>query len=291
MPYVIRNTLILLGIMLIVLFVIVVNNNRTASQLEAAKASLQENRSSLERLHRTTPDLSREDEVISELEERRVRARESKKIILKHDDPTISYQYLLDIIETFTPDIKFNFLISRSGTLDRERVNFNTYTLNGTAEIQSLHFFLFQIEYQPPLYTIENIRLNEEGTAQSDRVNFTITLNAYYDENEGTDINEVTLRPFQYSDLKENPFYTKIHQPRFDEQEEQYLDIYAGELLGLTPSKVFFRNDKGMIVSLSEGDKVAYGNLTRIDWDNQSAIFTIDKIGIPVEETIFLEKE
>lgn len=291
MPYVIRNTLILLGIMLIVLFVIVVNNNRTASQLEAAKASLQENRSSLERLHRTTPDLSREDEVIAELEERRVRARESKKIILKHDDPTISYQYFLDIVETFTPDIKFNFLIARSGTLDRERVNFNTYTLNGTAEIQSLHFFLFQIEYQPPLYTIENIRLNEEGTAQSDRVNFTITLNAYYDENEGTDINEVTLRPFQYSELKENPFYTKIHQPRFDELEEQYLDIYAGELLGLTPSKVFFRNDKGMIVSLSEGDKVAYGNLTRIDWDNQSAVFTVDKIGIPVEETIFLEKE
>ena len=44
-------------------------------------------------------------------------------------------------------------------------------------------------------------------------------------------------------------------------------------------SSVFVKTNKGLS-RLKPGDKVLYGKLSRIDWENQEAIFKLNKHGI-----------
>ena len=287
MPYTIRNTIILFGLLIIVIIGTILVNAKPVKKLEELEKSNKEKSMVLETINRTHPDLVNEEKVIKEsLENMKKKVLENNKIIIKEDNPTHTYQYLLDISEHFCPDFIFDFNVSKS--VEDRNFSFNSYSISGEANIKSLYFFIFQIENQPPSYIIESITLSEESVIKADTVRFTITMNAYYKES-GTDRQDIPFRSFKFTNLRYNPFYSRIHPPIFDSYELQFFNIYTSTMIGLTPYKVFFRDENGKINTLTPGDKVAYGYLDHINWNKQAAVFKINRIGISEEEIIYIE--
>lgn len=286
MPYKVRNTMVLVILLIIVILGTILVNAKSVKKLDELEKSYKDNSEMIEKLKRTHPDLQNEEKVMESLENMKKKVLEDCKFILKEDNPTLTYQYLIDICDNFCPDVVFDFKVSKSGK-DKE-FSFNSYNISGKANIESLHFFIFQIEYQSPLYTIESIKLSEESVTKIDTVNFAIVLNAYFNES-GTDIKDIPLRSFKFTNLRYNPFYSRIHPPLDDVYELQFLNIYNSTIIGLTPYKVFLRDENGKINTLSPGDKVAYGYLDHINWYKQCVVFKINRIGITEEEIIYIE--
>ncbi|MEA3476308.1 MAG: hypothetical protein U9R23_07710 [Candidatus Cloacimonadota bacterium] len=288
MPHTVRNTIVLVVLLLIVIIGIILANANYVKRLEKLKKSNKENSEMQERLRKENPDLENEEKVMESLDDMKKQVLENSKLILKEDTPTLTYQYLVDIADNFCPDVSFNFQISKSGKV--KEFSFNTYTISGDANIKSLYFFVFQIEYQSPLYTIESIKIAEQSVAKADTVSFTITLNAYYNE-DGTELQNILFRNFRFTNLRYNPFYSRIHTPISDEYELKFLNIYTSTIIGLSPYKAFLRDDKGRIHTLRTGEKVAYGYLDHINWYKQAAVFTINRIGIPEEKIIYMNED
>ena len=288
MSYSIRNSVILAGLLIIILLGSYLVNAKSAKKLEELEKSNKESSTMLEDLKRANPDLGNEEKVMKSLEKMKRKVLENSKLVLKEDNATLTYQYLIDITENFCPDVTFDFQVSKSG--EYKEFSFNTYNLAGKANIESLHFFIFQIEYQSPLYTIESIKLAEESVIEVDTVNFKIVINSYFNKT-GTDFKDIPLRSFKFTNLRYNPFYSRIHAPIPDPYELQFLNIYTSSIIGLTPYKVFLRDEHGKINTLSPGDKVAFGYLDHINWHEQCAVFKINRIGITEEEILYINNE
>jgi len=287
MTYAIRNSIVL-GILLVLFFVGgLLSNSQSVKRLEKIKNVFSENRQTLSQLKKNYPDLDKTDKIIASLDEMKKRALEDNKIILKNDNPSQTYQYLIDITETFTPDLNFDFKVAHGGK--KGDLPYNSYTLNGSGNIESLHFFLFQVEYQAPLYVIESMRISETSVSMKDTVDFSMKLNVFYDNKTGTSISEIPFRSFSYSNLVYNPFYSQIHTPIDRSEEEKYININTAIIIGLTPDKVFFRDINGLIVTLVPGSRVAYGYLNYINWKQQCAVFKINRIGITQEIKMYLQ--
>jgi len=287
MTYAIRNSIVL-GILLVLFFVGgLLSNSQSVKRLEKIKNVFSENRQTLSQLKKNYPDLDKTDKIIASLDEMKKRALEDNKIILKNDNPSQTYQYLIDITETFTPDLNFDFKVAHGGK--KGDLPYNSYTLNGSGNIESLHFFLFQVEYQAPLYVIESMRISETSVSMKDTVDFSMKLNVFYDNKTGTSISEIPFRSFSYSNLVYNPFYSQIHTPIDRSEEEKYININTAVIIGLTPDKVFFRDINGLIVTLVPGSRVAYGYLNYINWKQQCAVFKINRIGITQEIKMYLQ--
>ncbi len=298
MSYTIRNTIILVGLFIIVIIGTILVNAKPVKKLEELEKSNKEKSTVLETINRTHPDLANEEKLIEEsLENMKKKVLENKKIILKKDNPTLTYQYLINICANFIFDFDvLEFMEEREPGEPGEDLDFsfstssNTYKISGEASIKSLYFFISQIENQPPFYMIESIRLNEESVVKTDTVRFTITLNSYYKES-GINIKDIPLKSLKFTNLRYNPFYSRIHEPLLDEYELQFLDIYTSTMVGLTSYKVFLRDENGKINTLAPGDKVAYGYLDHINWDKQAAVFKINLIGIFEEKIIYIDEE
>jgi len=288
MPYAIRNSIIL-GVLLVLIFIGgMLSNSQSVKRLEKNEKAFQGNRRTLSQLKKTYPDLNKTDEIIASLDNMKKKALEDYKIILKDDNPTQTYQYLIDITETFTPDLNFDFKVAQSGK--KGDLPFNSYTLNGSGNIESLHFFLYQVEFQAPLYVIESMRISETSVALKDTVDFSMKLSVFYDKKTGTSISEIPFRSFSYSNLTYNPFYSQIHAPIDKSEEEKYINIQTALIIGLTPDKVFLRDINGLIVALVPGSRVAYGYLYYINWKQQCAVFNINRIGINQEVKMYLQE-
>ena len=288
MPYAIRNSIIL-GLLLILVFVGgLLSNSQSVKRLEKYETALGKNQKTLTQLNRTYPDLGKTDEIIASLDDMKKKALQDNKIILKNDNPTQTYQYLIDITETFTPDLNFDFKVAQGGK--KGELPFNSYTLNGSGNVESLHFFIFQVEYQAPLYIIESMRISETSVALKDTVDFSMKISVFYDQNTGTSISEIPFRSFSYSNLIYNPFYSQIHSPLDRTEEDKYINISTSLIIGLTPDKVFLRDINGLIVSLVPGTRVAYGYLNYINWKQQCAVFIINRIGINQEVKMYLQE-
>lgn len=288
MPYVIRNTLVLTGLLAIILLFSLISNAMTNKKIEAIKTTYTQNQQMLENLKRTNPDLANEAQIVASLEQTRQRARDNNKLFIKEDNPTITFQYLIDICDVFCPDVEFNFIIKGSGVTPNN-VNYNTYTINGTALLNSLHFFIFQLEYQSPLITIEEIRLSEDEIGINDQIAFSLQMNVYYDPQNGIDINEIKTRRFTFANLKYNPFRTRIYEAQ-DDADSKLVNVYNVTLIGLTPEKAFLRSENGRIVTLTTGDKVKYGYVNYIDWKKQRVAFKLNRIGIKEDYILYLDK-
>ncbi|MBT3756930.1 MAG: hypothetical protein HOG24_11685, partial [Candidatus Cloacimonetes bacterium] len=70
----------------------------------------------------------------------------------------------------------------------------------------------------------------------------------------------------------------------------EFLDLNSSGMIGLTPDKVFMKDRIGRIHILEIGDKVAYGTLEFINWDEQYATFQLNEIGITKDRKIYLNE-
>jgi len=289
MNYALRNTIILAILLVLVIAGFFLGNTSSVKKIKEIRIAYENNKKQLDDLLASNPDMKDQDLFIKSLKELEARVQRESKLIPQKNDPTITYKYLLDISDRFCPDVKFNFIYNRLSKI--ETLNFYTYTITGNAPMRSFYTFVYQIERQYMLYVIESIKINEqvENAISTGNVNFTIVLNAYFEE-AASELGEVPFRKLKDKNITYNPFYSRIHAPIKDEREQEFLDINSSELIGLTPEKVFMKDRIGRIHILKIGDKVAYGTLISIHWNKQYATFLLNEIGIAKEKDIYLNE-
>ena len=289
MNYALRNTLILSVLLILVFVGFLLGNNSSMKKLSEIKTSYENNQKQLDELLAAHPDIKDHDRFVEALKELETKVKKESKIIPQKNDPTITYQYLLDICDNFCPELKFDFVYNRLSRI--EDIDYYTFTITGTAPVRSFYSFIYQIERQYLLYIIESIKINEEfeDAISTGNVRFTLVLNAYFEES-SPELGEIPFRKLKYKNIDYDPFYSRIHAPLPDEDEAGFLDINLAGMIGLTPNKVFMKDQLGKIHILELGDRVAYGTLGSINWKEQLAIFQLNEIGITKDRKIYLNE-
>ncbi len=289
MNYALRNTLILSVLLVLVILGFLLGNTSSVKKIKVIKSAYENNLKQLNDLKAANPDMENQDLFIQSLKDLEKKVQRESKLIPQKNDPTITYKYMLDICDNFCPDMKFNFIYNRLSKI--ENISFYSYTIKGIAPIQSFYTFVYQIESQYMLYVIESIKINEEtkDDISSGNVSFVIVLNAYFEET-ATEIGDIPFRKLKYKNVRYDPFYSRIHAPVLDEEEQEFLDIYSSGMIGLTPNKVFIKDRIGRIHILEIGDKVAYGTLESINWKEQYATFQLNEIGVIKDMKIYLNE-
>jgi hypothetical protein len=297
MPYAIRNSLILTGLLIVVIIVSLLGNSRISKQKDELELQYNLLVEELNNLIITNPDYDDIERITKEYEILRLNDLRFGKIIPKTNDPTLSYLYLLNISDRFAPDIDFKFEYTKRDV--KNKIDSNVYLITGSANIFSFYKFIYHLERNIVLYTIEKIHLEEElvkddfldGKTIPNMVTFQVELRSYFQKDLPQTIENSNLRKLKPQYLTYNPFFRRIHEPRMDPDEELYININYINIIGMTPEKIFVRTTSEEIVILAPGDKVAYGYFDRIDWEEQTAIFKINRTGINTEETLYLNKE
>ncbi|MDP8268096.1 MAG: hypothetical protein P9L97_05150 [Candidatus Tenebribacter davisii] len=289
MNYALRNSLILSILLVLVITGFIIGNTSSVSKIKKIKVSYDNNLKQLNELKAANPDMKDQDLFIKSLKDLEKKVQRESKLIPQKNDPTITYKYLLDISDNFCSDVKFNFIYNRLSKV--ENIGFYSFTIRGIAPIRSFYTFIYQIESQYMLYVIESIKINEEveDDVSTGNVSFTLVLNAYFEES-ASEMNNIPFRKLKQKTINYDPFYSRIHAPIPIDNDQEFLDLNSSGMIGLTPNKVFMKDGIGRIHILELGDKVAYGTLESINWQEQYATFLLNEIGVAKNKKIYLNE-
>jgi cell division protein FtsL len=237
-------------------------------------------------------ELATEPSLRNELEKLREELFLTDKVMPNLNNSTITLSYIFDIFHKYRNNFHFNFRLVNSGIVENDPdVNFIRYSITGQAYINLLYVLIDQLERQPLFLTIETINLGTLRPEEQGKVNFNIEFQAYYTST-GVPYHNIALKDLRERRLVYNIFYPRIHDPmHFDTEEfRELLDISEIIVVGMTPQRLFIRNRRtGNIEVLYEGDKIRYGTLQRLDWENQEAIFRINPTGISEDIRLKIE--
>lgn len=213
------------------------------------------------------------------------------KSLFKEPDPEDVYDYL-NFISNSSSDSKvfFDFVFNDSTAHDQYGIV--RADINGYGKYANVVNFINKLENSQLLNKISGISLTPAsgGARELDDIIFSFTLESYY---ERIPIQENDLNTEQLT-LNEdistyNPFYPLIRgsiPPNVD----NLINVEQSRLIGLTSSRVFLVDQGGNMVSLGKGDKVYLGELEKIDLNNNTATFNLNKGGITELVTLEIER-
>ncbi len=285
--YSLRNSLVLLLIFIFVASIFNFINFRKAKRLKEINVKHNELIKVIDRLDKQINSFGNEAEMEAALLKMEKEASRQDKMIVKTDAPASTYRYLMDISDRYCPDFKFDFKLSNDGKV--KGVDYNEYTIFGDASIKSLYIFIYQLENQSRLYTIDNLLINSTKAENGDLVRFSLTIRAFY-ANNGYEPKAIPFKPLKRKSISYNPFYPRIHEPISISFFEGMLRVEDLVLTGLTPEMAIVKDNSQNMHMIKVNDKVAYGYLAKIDWDRQRVTFNINKIGITERVTLSMEQ-
>ncbi|HCX73946.1 MAG TPA: hypothetical protein DHM37_09530 [Candidatus Cloacimonas sp.] len=196
-----------------------------------------------------------------------------KKVLLKTDNSTITFDYFLKLSKVFSQNLRFNF--SQSKKYTDGKTNYNEYMITGNVGLMNLQKFILNLEQQKPIYTIEDLAIANRNSAKSDSVEFSMKLNAYYDQS-GSPYDKIELSYLPYHFYRFNYFRPIMEIEEQATADPNLLNVKKSKLIGLTHNKAFLKEANGIINILNIGDPVAYGKLSYIDSENQEVIFELE---------------
>lgn len=280
-----RNFILLIIVLIITIaFSVTLTGNlkNRYTELNVEKAEL---RADLDRLVQQT---ERAEPLKEELNRLKEELFLTDKIIPSRNNPTTTLAYLFDVFKTYNNYLNFDFRHQASGHAPEDQELFyNRYAINGEENINRLFVFIDQFERQPALFTIESIDLASTDVEEQGKVNYSIEFNGYYTET-GVPPEQIELKNLARRTIPYNIFYPRIHRPFVAEEDLELPDVDDLVIIGMTSDQLFVRDAKtAKVTSLETGDKVRYGSLHSIDWENQEAVFSISRTGL--RELIRLE--
>lgn len=177
-----------------------------------------------------------------------------------------TYDYFNRTIDK-SGEVKLDMLYQ--GIRNYKNYGFNTYNLKGEAPFENLYKFIWYIENSRLLYKIRNINLKgielkeKESGETKLMVTYEITLEAYF-----SSIPELYSssgeRKLVAAALVSNPFEPLILRD-LPANTEDLLEIERSDLKAVVPGKAFVVDQNNKMRTLSEGDEVYLGYVTKID--------------------------
>lgn len=279
----IRNTIVL-GILFILLSVAAFSTYRSLNK----KANLltEENKKTAQKIAVLESQISNIDSLKYEYELRKAMLAEQSKVILAHDTPTTTYQYLLRLQNWMDRNVFFDFAMSDKG---KKETSWNEYVISGRSNYRDVYFLTKHIEQQRAVITLEDLAIGSDGVAASDTVSYSLVIRTHFQDG-GLELSQ--LKP---KELKASSNFYQLFKSRIYEQLPDYMEadpalaaIDKCSLVGITGNRIFLRDDQGVIRILAVRDKVAFGYLYSIDVVKGKATFIIDKYGSPEEHSMYI---
>ncbi|MEN6444665.1 MAG: hypothetical protein ABFC98_01310 [Candidatus Cloacimonas sp.] len=282
-----RNTLVLASLLIVTGAITYAINNSRQSKLNEQKAK---NKDLTHQIANIKSMMENREELERERNMQIALASQRSKAIIDVDTPTITYDYLLRILQWMDKDIIYDFAISGKGD-NKEGTSgtFNEYVLSGKSNYLDFVDFTRNLEYQRALITIEDISL--AGTANNDTIDFSVVFRTHYQQG-GVPISELTAKKIEKYVAAYQLFKPRIHEniPDYD-IDTRLTDIDNSTLIAITENKAFIRDNKGIIRIFSPGDRVLWGYLYQIDAKEGRAIFKVNKYGYEEDQVLTIIKE
>lgn len=274
-----RNLIILLVLLVISVVVIFFVNRKLAGIKEEHVKKQEELQKDLDDMEK---EIARLPGVEKSLEAVREKVFLTNKKMYNQDNPSLTLDYLFDLIEEYNTYLKFDFAVSGRSTSEKDKnVQTILYSLSGDAYINMFYPFLDQLERQPSFYTVESVDLSQyEEEGDIGMVRFGIRLRSYYAE-DGISIDNKKIEDYDKRKVRYNPFYPRIHStiyPSDNAEFDKLIDAEAAELIAISKEGIYVKYNG--IRFLKVGDEVKFGELDRIDWEDHEAVFRINKYGV-----------
>ncbi|MCB5261238.1 MAG: hypothetical protein LHW64_05940 [Candidatus Cloacimonetes bacterium] len=275
-----RNTLVLASLLLVNAIGGFLMINHSQKKLEARQ---QDNTALQTQINSFRTLVANRDSLEIEHERQMLMASQQSKVILQRDTQVITYDYLLKILQWLGTDIIYDYALSKQ----ENEQSYNEYVISGSSDYMDVVQFTRLLEHQRALITVEDITLAAENIAHSDTVSFSMILRTYYAD-EGVPATEIDYKAMARGMQSFPLFKSKIWEnlPVFDENDYRLIDVELGTMLGISESRVFLRDRRGIIRILKRGDEVLWGHLWKIDHREGLAIFKLNKYGF--EENFIL---
>jgi hypothetical protein len=229
-----------------------------------------------------TPNLVNQfNELSATLADTKKRWENRNKDIPPVDITGQTYAYFSRLID-LSGDVKLNMLYQ--GVQQRGNYGFNVYNLKGEASFDNFYRFVWYLENGRKLYKIQSIGMrgleispkeNEEGRIL---VTFEMVVHAYF-----SSVAELAAAPGERAItpayLNVDPFAPVIASgipPNF----RSLVEIERSDLKAVIPGKAFVLDQNNTIRTLTEGDEVYLGYVTRVLPEDGRIECTLNKGGI-----------
>ena len=203
------------------------------------------------------------------------RLNHPKELFRNHSSSNL-YNYLQEL----NRDISFtqlNYSLSDSVLQnDHGVINVN---IQGEGRYENLVNFLYRIEYSRPLIQVRTVQLdNITDLERLDRVNFQVSLGAYYRRGNWTNYRAALEPSGPLGEILHNPYYPLIHE--VPANVDGLPNVDDSRLVVLTGSRAHIIDQTGTLQRLGIGDRVYLGRLSSINMNRGEAVFEQNRGGI-----------
>lgn len=228
--------------------------------------------------------------VQNQIDENELKLSSLDKQIVSDITSAESYEYFNEILRK-VGSLEFN--LRYSGNRDAANYGYHIYKLSGEGGFREIHQFIHYLEKGPKLYKVRSVTLrgvesSGARTSSGDMVlPFDLEVWAYYASVENIPLIQRTLADVPSARIGD-PFRPLIKR-RLPPNTRGLLEVERGELKAIVPGKALIADYKGNIVALKEGDEVYLGYLTRIQPDQGTVEFSLNKGGVARSFTLRID--
>ena len=167
------------------------------------------------------------------------------------------------------------------------------YKLTGSGNFNDVYKLIYAIEQSKELKKVTELSLTNLIKTDEDKVpmflvNFEMVAQAYFSSD-----NRFAPAVFVENNLSTSPIYDSFYpliRNEIPPNVDNLLDVQGARLLALIPEGAFIADTKGNTYLVWEGEQVYLGYLTKIDYDNNSVNFILNKGGIIEKVTLELDR-
>ncbi len=201
------------------------------------------------------------------------------------------YNFVNKIVANFSPLTQVN--VEYLDQIKDKEFLVHQYKLTGSGYFNEVYGMIYAIEQSKELKKISQlslgnlIRTDKEGVPMF-LVSFEMTAKVYY----STDTRFAAATTLE-NNLTTGPLYDAFYpliRNEIPPNVDNLLDVQGAKLLALIPEGAFVADTKGNTYLVWEGEQVYLGYLTKIDYDNNTVSFILNKGGIIEKVTLELDK-
>jgi hypothetical protein len=200
------------------------------------------------------------------------------------------YNFINSIVADFPKETTVNIEYVRQAP-DKEFF-FHEYKLTGGGNYNDVYKMIYAIEQSKELKKIGKLSFSNLVKTTDEvplfLVNFELIAQVYFSSD-----SRFAPAEFVENNLATGPIYDAFYpliRNEIPPNVDNLLDVQGGRLLALIPEGAFVADNKGNTYLVWEGEQVYLGYLTKIDYDNNTVSFILNKGGIIEQVTLQLDR-
>jgi len=200
------------------------------------------------------------------------------------------YNFVNNIVANFPRETTVNVEYVKQSP-DKEFF-YHEYKLTGSGNFNDVYKMIYAIEQSKELKKIGKLSLSNLVRTDEDiplfLVNFELFAQVYYSSD-----NRFAPAELVENNLSTGPIYDAFYpliRNEIPPNVDNLLDVQGARLLALIPEGAFVADNKGNTYLVWEGEQVYLGYLTKIDYDNNTVSFILNKGGIIEQVTLQLDR-